>query len=128
MQGEINLMKASVEGKEREMVEMRKKRTDLESRESELHDEVTKIAAELTRAVEAEESLQAKIFSRDRKITHLEEKLEIEKAILQRIDPTVVSEDMDAIREMLVSLRESMEANSSNQHTIDSLEKVHTLL
>ena len=73
---------------------------------------------------EAEESLQAKTFSRDRKITHLEKKLEVEKGILQRIDSTVVSGEMESIREMFMGLRESMDANSSNQQTLDSLEKV----
>ncbi len=117
-------MKASVEGKDREVVDMRKKRAELEVRENELRDQMTQIASELTRAVEAEESLQAKIFSRDRKITHLEEKLEVEKGILQRIDSTVVSGEMESIREMFMGLRESMDANSSNQQTLDSLEKV----
>lgn len=68
-------MKASVEGKEREMVEMRRKRVESESRESDFQEEVTKIQAELTRAIESGEILQAKVFSRDRKIAHLEEKL-----------------------------------------------------
>ena len=117
-------MKASVEGKDREVVDMRKKRAELEVRENELRDEMTQITSELTRAVEGEESLQAKLFSRDWKITHLEEKLEIEKGVLQRINPTIVSEEMESIREMFMGLRESMDAKSSNQQALDSLEKV----
>ncbi len=115
-------MKASVEGKDREVVDMRKRITDIETRESEMQGEVTRVNSELARAIEAEESLQAKIFSRDRKITHLEEKLEVEKGILQRIDPTIVSDEMDEIREILVGLRES--TTSSSQQTLDLLEKV----
>ena len=121
-------MKASVEGKDREVVDMRKKISDSKNRESELQGEVTRVNLELTRTVEAEENLQAKIFSRDRKITHLEEKLEAEKGILQRIDPTIVSDEMDGIREILVGLRESTEASSSNQQTLDLLEKVRKII
>ena len=117
-------MKASVEGKDREVSEMRKKIMESESRESELSDEVMRISSELSRAVEAEESLQAKIFSRDRKIAHLEEKLEAEKGLFQRVDPSIVSEEMDSIREMLGGLRGSMDASSPNQQTMDTLEKV----
>ena len=42
-------MKASVEGKDREVVDMRKKRAELEVRENELRDQMTQIASELTK-------------------------------------------------------------------------------
>ena len=117
-------MKSSVEGKERELIEIRKKIMDHESKEEAHQDELTRITAELTRAVETEETLQAKLFSRDRKITHLEEKLEAERGALRRIDPSIVSDDMDKVREMLVELRGSMDTNDTQRQTLDELEKV----
>ena len=117
-------MKSSVEGKERELIEIRKKIMDHESKEEAQQDELTRITAELTRAVETEETLQAKLFSRDRKITHLEEKLEAERGALRRIDPSIVSDDMDKVREMLVELKGSMDTNDTQRQTLDELEKV----
>ena len=117
-------MKSSVEGKERELIEIRKKIMDHESKEEAQQDELARVTTELTRCVETEETLQAKLFSRDRKITHLEEKLEAERGALRRIDPSIVSDDMDKVREMLVELRGSMDTNDTQRQTLDELEKV----
>ena len=72
--------------------------------------------AELGRATAAEESLHAKLNSRDKKIAHLEQQEHGERR--GRVGP----EELDAIREQLGALRTAIP--SGEQQLVDTLEKV----
>ena len=72
--------------------------------------------AELGRATAAEESLHAKLNSRDKRIAHLEQQDHGERR------GRVGAEELDAIREQLGALRTAMPPGE--QQLVDTLEKV----
>lgn len=115
----MSLLKASVEGKEREVVDMREKVRQHESMEVELREELDHVTLELSRVTGSEESLQVKLTSRDKKISMLEEKLEEGK----RFDSSIISEDVDNIRKKLELFKGILD-QSDQQTLLDGLEKV----
>lgn len=116
----MSQLKATVEGKDREVIDMRENIRQHESMEVELREELDKVSVELSRAANAEEALQVKISSRDKKILLLEEKLEEGR----RIDSSVVSDDMENIRKLMESLKSSVEPNDPQQTIFEGLERV----
>lgn len=114
----MSLLKASVEGKDREVTDMREKVWQHESMEVELREELDRVTAELLRVTSSEESLQVKLNSRDKKILSLEERLEEGR----RFDASIVSEEMETIRKKIESLKGSIEL--PQQALLESLEKV----
>ena len=121
------MLKASLEGKDREVSDMRTKLNKVDGLEGELRSELDKVSSQLVQVTSAGEALKLKIASRDRKIAQLEEKLEAEGKGF-KMDLSVVSEDMDSIREQIVGLRKSIDPNDPQQQTLDGLEKVRTVL
>ena len=105
-----------MEGKDREVAEMKEKVRQHESMEVELREELDHVTLELSRVTSAEESMQAKLNSRDKKISALEEKLEEGK----RID---LIEDIDTIRKKLELFKGSLEKNDHQEMLLEGLEK-----
>lgn len=119
-QAEVSQLKATVEGKDREVIDMREKVRQHECMEVELREELDKVSVELSRAASAEEVLQVKISSRDKKILLLEERLEEGR----RVDSSIVADDMENIRKLLESLKSSVEPNDPQQTMFEGLERV----
>ena len=116
----MSQLKATVEGKDREVIDMREKVRQHECMEVELREELDKVSVELSRAASAEEALQVKISSRDKKILLLEERLEEGR----RVDSSIVADDMENIRKLLESLKSSVEPSDPQQTMFEGLERV----
>lgn len=109
-----------MEGKEREVTELRENVRQYETMEVELREELEHITAQLTHVKSSEESLQMKLSSRDRKILSLEEKLDEGR----KFDTSIVSDEMDSIRRKIESLKSTLD-QQPQQSMLESLEKVN---
>lgn len=120
----MSLLKASVEGKDREVTDMREKIRQHESIELELREELDRAKAELLRFASNEESLQVKVNSRDKRIANLEERLEEGGGggAGKRFDTSIISDEMDSIRRKLETLKGSLDHQQLG--LLENLEKV----
>jgi hypothetical protein len=114
------MLKASVEGKDREVVDMREKIRQHEKMEIELREELDRVTLDLTRAANAEECLQVKLNGRDKKILSLEEKLEERGG---QFDISVISDDIDGIRKNLEIFKSNLDQSDPHQTLLETLEK-----
>jgi hypothetical protein len=120
LEAEVSMLKASVEGKDREVVDMREKIRQHEKMEIELREELDRVTLDLTRAANAEECLQVKLNGRDKKILSLEEKLEERGG---QFDISVISDDIDGIRKNLEIFKSNLDQSDPHQTLLETLEK-----
>ncbi|XP_019853697.1 PREDICTED: dixin-like [Amphimedon queenslandica] len=122
LEGEVSLLKASLEGKDREVTDMREKIRQHESIELELREELDRAKGELLRLASNEESLHIKLSSRDKRITTLEERLEEGGGGGgKRFDTSLITDETDSIRRKLEILKGSLDQQQLG--LLDNLEK-----
>ena len=79
--------KSSLEDRQSEVEEIRDQMEERVGLEGELRMELESLRAEVSRLGGAEEALQSKLSSRDRKISHLEEKVtDLQESRIRRMD------------------------------------------
>lgn len=87
LQNDLAASKESTEKKEAECQQVSSRLEEQVKAETELQQEIDTLKAELTRLREAEDILQSKVASRDRKLNHLEEKItELQESRSKRSD------------------------------------------
>lgn len=87
LQNDLAASKESTEKKEAECQQVSSRLEEQVKAETELQQEIDTLKAELTRLREAEDILQSKVASRDRKLNHLEDKItELQESRSKRSD------------------------------------------
>lgn len=119
-QGELVVIKDHTEANLTELDKITSQLQEKREAEMELTDALDAMKEDLTRHIELEGVLQGKLSSRERRITHLEDKI----ADMQHDKPRAfLPEDVESVRECLGQLRSSLSPQDHQQRLIDALEQ-----